>query len=64
MTTIPDVTFLTPVEIAKLLRVSSMTAYRLIQNGDLPAHRIGRTLRVDRRDFAEYMRGNYAAGDE
>lgn len=64
MTTIPDITFLTPHEIARLLRVSSMTAYRLIHNGELPAHRIGRTLRVDPRDFADFMRGNYAVGDD
>ena len=64
MTTIPEVTFLTPHQIAGLLRVSPMTVYRLIDRGELTAHRIGRTFRVDPRDFADFMRGNYAVGDE
>jgi excisionase family DNA binding protein len=64
MTTIPEVKFLTPQEIADTLRVSNMTAYRLIHNGELTAHRIGRSFRIDPRDFADFMRGNYAVGDE
>jgi excisionase family DNA binding protein len=64
MTTIPEVKFLTPQEIADTLRISNMTAYRLIHNGELAAHRIGRSLRIDPRDFADFMRDNYAVGDE
>lgn len=33
-------------EIAKAWEVSKMTVYRLIQSGDLPAVRIGRSYRV------------------
>lgn len=64
MSAIPEVTFLTPEEIRTQLRVSQMTVYRLIERGELPAHRIGRSFRIDRRDFADFMRGNYAVGDE
>ncbi|MBM3691836.1 MAG: helix-turn-helix domain-containing protein, partial [Actinobacteria bacterium] len=33
--------FLTVQEVADLMRVSSMTVYRLIKAGDLPAVRVG-----------------------
>ena len=38
--------FLTVQEVADLMRVSSMTVYRLIKSGDLPAVRVGRSFRV------------------
>ena len=38
--------FLTVQEVAGLLRVSSMTVYRLIKAGDKPAVRVGRSFRV------------------
>ena len=38
--------FLTVQEVAELMRVSSMTVYRLIKAGDLPAVRVGRSFRV------------------
>ena len=34
--------FLTVQEVADLMRVSTMTVYRLIKSGDLPAVQIGR----------------------
>jgi excisionase family DNA binding protein len=64
MSAIPEVTFLTPHEIARLLRVSSMTTYRLIRTGVIPAHRVGRSFRIDPRDFADFMRGNYAVEED
>ena len=63
MTATPQVRMMTPAEIAEILGVSNMTAYRLMHRGDLPAHRIGRSLRVDPRDFADYMRGNSTTAD-
>lgn len=37
---------LTVNEVAELLRVSSMTVYRLVRRGELPAVRVGRNYRV------------------
>ncbi|OKL46924.1 DNA-binding protein [Boudabousia liubingyangii] len=36
----------TVAEIADLLRVSKMTVYRMIHDGELPAIRVGRSFRV------------------
>ena len=41
--------FMTVSEVAAVLRVSNMTVYRLINAGQLPAVRIGRSFRVPRR---------------
>lgn len=47
-----DDRFLTVSEVAELMRVSTMTVYRLIKAGDLRAARVGRSyrLRVDEVD--------------
>jgi excisionase family DNA binding protein len=42
---------LTVAEIAAAARVSKMTIYRLIRSGELPAGRIGQSLRVRLSDF-------------
>ena len=42
-------------EVAGLLRVSTMTVYRLIRTGELPAVRIGRNYRVEDADLAAYL---------
>jgi excisionase family DNA binding protein len=46
MTELPDVRFLTVAEVAKLMRVSKMTVYRLVHAGELPAVRFGHSYRV------------------
>jgi excisionase family DNA binding protein len=38
--------FLTVAEVAEMLRVSTMTVYRLIKSGDLHAVRIGKSYRL------------------
>ena len=40
-----DVRFLTVAEVADMMRVSSMTVYRMVHAGDLPAIRFGRSFR-------------------
>jgi excisionase family DNA binding protein len=40
--------FLTVAEVARRMRVSKMTVYRLVHSGELPANRFGRTFRVQR----------------
>ena len=43
--------FLTPEEVADLLRVSRRTDYNWLRSGQLPAIRIGKVLRVRREDI-------------
>ena len=40
------VRFLTVAEVAELMRVSAMTVYRMVQAGELPAIRFGRSYRI------------------
>ena len=48
---------LTAAEVAEQLRVSTMTVYRLIRRGELPAVRVGRNYRVRARDLAAFLDG-------
>jgi excisionase family DNA binding protein len=41
-----DMRFLTVAEVADVMRVSSMTVYRLVHSGELPAVRFGRSFRI------------------
>ncbi len=47
--------FLTVAEVAELMRVSTMTVYRLIKAGDLAAVRVGRSFRVREVDVDAYL---------
>ncbi len=51
--------FLTVQEVADLMRVSSMTVYRLIKAGELPAVRVGRSFRVSEPDVDAYLASRY-----
>ena len=53
--------FLTPAEVADLLRVSSMTVYRLIKAGDMAAVRVGKSYRVREDDVDRYLASRYNA---
>ena len=46
---------LTAAEVAEQLRVSTMTIYRLIRSGELPAVRVGRNYRVRVEDLTAYL---------
>lgn len=48
---------LTADEVAEMLRVSTMTVYRLIRRGELPAVRVGRSYRVRGPDLDAYLDG-------
>jgi len=52
--------FLTPAEVAELLRVSSMTVYRLIKSGELRAARIGKSYRISEDDVDAYLQGRFS----
>ncbi|MBI2237730.1 MAG: helix-turn-helix domain-containing protein [Actinobacteria bacterium] len=51
--------FVTVNEVADLLRVSRMTVYRLIRQGDLPAVRVGRGYRLPEEAVHRYLNGRY-----
>jgi excisionase family DNA binding protein len=51
--------FVTVAEVARLLRVSNMTVYRLIQSGQLPAVRVGRSYRIREADVDRYLADQY-----
>ena len=46
---------LTPQEVADLLRVSTMTVYRLIKSGELRAVRVGKSYRLLEDDVDAYL---------
>lgn len=56
---ISDAKFLTVAEVAAMMRVSKMTVYRLVHNGDLAAVRVGRSFRVREEDANEYIRRSF-----
>jgi excisionase family DNA binding protein len=45
--------------VASLLRVSTMTVYRLIKAGSLPSIRIGKSYRVREDDVDQYLARQY-----
>ena len=50
---------LTVYEVADQLRVSTMTVYRLIKNGDLRAMRVGKSYRLREEDVDAYLSKAY-----
>ena len=54
-----DVRFLTVAEVAAMMRVSKMTVYRLVHNGELPAVRVGRSFRVPEQAVHDYLRDSF-----
>jgi excisionase family DNA binding protein len=55
----PEVRFVTVNEVAEALRVSRMTVYRLIKQGDLPALRVGRGYRIREEDVHTYLNDRF-----
>lgn len=51
--------FLTVSEVAKHLRVSNMTVYRLVNSGQLAAVRVGRGYRIREDDVRKYLEQRY-----
>jgi excisionase family DNA binding protein len=48
-------TLLTVAEVARLLRVSNMTVYRLIKSGELRAIRVGKSFRIQQQDLTVFL---------
>jgi excisionase family DNA binding protein len=59
-----DSEFLTVREVASRLRVSAMTVYRLLDNRQLVAHRIGKQFRVSRDALQDFLEGQLQTDDE
>ncbi|HEY5023528.1 MAG TPA: helix-turn-helix domain-containing protein [Acidimicrobiales bacterium] len=51
--------YLTVREVATTLRVSNMTVYRLINAGELPAVRVGKSFRLREDDVNRYLADRY-----
>ena len=51
--------FLTVGEVARQLRVSNMTIYRIVNSGHLPAVRVGRGYRIREEDVRRYLEQRY-----
>lgn len=51
--------FLTVAEVAQLMRVSTMTVYRLIKAGDLASVRVGKSYRIREEDVDAYIAKRY-----
>ncbi|MBK5216714.1 MAG: helix-turn-helix domain-containing protein [Propionibacteriales bacterium] len=54
-----NVKFLTVAEVAAQMRVSKMTVYRLVHNGELEALRVGRSFRVPEDAVEAYLTKSY-----
>lgn len=46
---------MTVAEVADALRVSTMTVYRLVNAGELPALRVGKNIRIRTRDLDAFL---------
>jgi excisionase family DNA binding protein len=54
-----NTSYLTVREVAESLRVSNMTVYRLINSGELPAQRVGKSFRLREQDVNQYLAARY-----
>ncbi len=46
---------LTVEEVAKLLKLSKITIYRLIKTGEIPAYKVGASWRINKDDLEAYI---------
>ena len=51
----PKAKFLTVAEVASMMRVSTMTVYRLIKSGELPAVRVGKGYRIRESELQRFL---------
>jgi len=50
---------LTVSEVAEVLRVSRMSIYRMIKQGEMPAFRVGRGYRLRQEDVHRYLKERF-----
>ena len=58
-----DDTFLTVAEVAELLKLNQQTVRNWIDQGSLPALRVGRRVRIRRSDLNRLLEEGYTAGN-
>lgn len=51
-------TALTVRETAEILRITSKTVYKMIENGSIPAVRVGRMHRIAKGELIDFLRKN------
>jgi excisionase family DNA binding protein len=54
-----QVQLLTVAEVAAMMRVSKMTVYRMVHNGELAAVRVGRSFRVPEKAVHDYLQNAF-----
>ena len=54
--------FYRPDEVAKMLKVAQATPYKWIREGQLPVHRLGKSLRIAAEDLEEFLRQRRTVG--
>jgi excisionase family DNA binding protein len=58
----PEDSFLTVAEVAGILKLNQQTVRNWIDQGSLPALRVGRRVRIKRSDFERVLAGSYTSG--
>jgi len=54
-----EVKLLTVAEVAAIMRLSKMTVYRMVNSGQMPALKVGRSVRIPEQVVDEYLRRSY-----
>ncbi len=58
----PEDSFLTVAEVAEMLKLNQQTVRNWIDQGSLPALRVGRRVRIKRSDFERVLAQSYTGG--
>lgn len=59
----PEEIYLTVAEVAQTLKLNQQTVRNWIDQGSLPALRVGRRVRIKRSDFQRILDQSYSGGD-
>jgi excisionase family DNA binding protein len=59
----PEESYLTVAEVAETLKLNQQTVRNWIDQGSLPALRVGRRVRIKRSDFKRVLDESYSAGN-
>lgn len=51
-----ELEFLTVEEVARILKVNKMTIYRYIKAGKIVAYRVGKDLRISKKELESFLR--------
>lgn len=46
---------LTAVDVAELLKITKNTVYEMVKRGELPGYKVGKKLRIDKKDVENYI---------